>query len=141
MAAEAGEDKEKRVKEGERRTKLHEEKGKRERDRNGRVEAALRNLLGLSTDLIGFLVENWPRGKQQRVLILLRDKSNKSSTSSRHTPRIHFPFPPLIRELSDGDKLNRDPSTTGFFPLPPPLFYLIVRRRIHKKHKPAHGEG
>lgn len=33
--------------------------------------AATQNLLGLSTDLIGFLVENWPRGKQQRVLILL----------------------------------------------------------------------
>lgn len=41
------------------------------RNKRGNRSRWTQNLLGLSTDLIGFLVADWSRGKQQRVLILL----------------------------------------------------------------------
>lgn len=84
-----------------------DDEGRKGEKRWKRSDGSRRNLLGLSTDLIGFLVADWARGKQQRALILLRDKSNKSY-GARH-PLLTPPQP----RLSDGDKLSRGPSTTG----------------------------
>jgi len=90
----------------ERKEEGKDDEGKEKRAAK-RSDGSRRNLLGLSTDLIGFLVADWARGKQQRALILLRDKFNKSY-GARH-PLLTPPHP----RLSNGDKLSRGPSTTG----------------------------
>lgn len=93
---------------------VEDERENEEREKEAMEAGRVQNLLRLSTDLIGFLVEDQPRGKQQRVLILLGDKSNKSCGFHRASARSARPSstPPHSR-LSDGDKLNREgPSTT-----------------------------